>query len=438
MNNNKTNFFESVAHHNLERFHSETIAWVFNSFPVIAKSLIKKIHFSQTINLDNITDIKSKAENNQIDITLEYTISGVKYNIFIENKLKATEHKISFKVWNKKLSKLIASDLLKNHINEEIELSQTEYYYLRRKNDFPELNTKFLYLVPNRTNLRKKVVNSKFIHFYNIEKLNIWNLKCENPWSTITYYDLANLMKKELLFFENSNEQNKIIATGYLNYISSKDFSEFIDFNNFNNNVFGQFEYFKFLFALVKSKLKDTTILNSNKGNIIYEYIEPGSSNAGMPLFAFYKRIELSEKFDFFIPKTKTINIGIQIQGVNVKAYVSSDKNVYNDTAIKDTNTQVEYKKFVNYILLKLTEKWKYENKIIFPVKKKGFNSNKTKTFYSRSYKMINFIETGKINVKNPRDIYNVSNELSERVNHFVNFNFTEVIINYEKKHLKT
>jgi hypothetical protein len=434
-NNNKTNFFESVAHHNLERFHSETIAWVFNSFPTIAKSFIKKIHFSQIINVDNITDIKSQAENNQIDITLEYTISGVKYNIFIENKLKATEHKISFKVWTKKLSKLIASDLLKNHINKEIELSQTEYYYLRYKNDFPELNTKFLYLVPNRANLKKKVINSEFIHFYNIEKLNIWNLKCENPWTTITYYDLANLMKKELLLFENNNEQNKIIAEGYINYISSKDFSEFIDLDNFNNNVFGQFEYFKFLFALVKSKLKDTTILNSNssKGNIIYEYIEPGSSNAGMPLFAFYKRIELSKKYDFFIPKTKIINIGIQIQGVNVKAYVSSDKSVYNDTAIKDINNQVEYKKFVNYILLKLTEKWKYEDKIIFPVKNKGFNSNKTKTFYSRSYKMINFIDTKKIDIKSQRDVYNISDELSEKVNHFVNFDFSQAFFDYEK-----
>ncbi len=28
---NNSSFFESVAHHNLERFHSEKIAWIFNT-----------------------------------------------------------------------------------------------------------------------------------------------------------------------------------------------------------------------------------------------------------------------------------------------------------------------------------------------------------------------------------------------------------------------
>ena len=92
---NYNSFFESVAHHNLERFHSETIAWIFNTFPDTAKNFIKSIH----TDISSIREIELNnqycwAESNQIDILLKYSYDSKNYQIIIENKIKASEHKI--------------------------------------------------------------------------------------------------------------------------------------------------------------------------------------------------------------------------------------------------------------------------------------------------------------------------------------------------------
>ncbi len=441
----KTNFFESVANHNLERFHSETIAWIFNTFQDTAIEFIMNIHPEKNIAKDEIQFKECKAENEQIDIKINYKVGDTEHYIFIENKLKATEHKILHKKWSKDIKD--SENKLDKIIKKE-DLSQTEYYYFREISKNPPSSCHFIYLIPNRINKNDSLFkNTNFeieVNGYNFDKLNQWNLNTiiENPWLTITYYKLANWIKSDDLY-KKSSEQNRIIAKEYINYILGKKFSEFIDLANFNENNFGQFEYFKLLFALVKSKFNDVNVLNSisngNKENSIYEYIEAGSSNGGMPLFAFYKKVKLplGEKFNFFKPKQEFINIGIQVQGENFKYYVSADD--YNNTVIIPNKTPNNYGEFVKEILKGVTEDSLITDYVKVKVdfskyKNNGFNTNKTKSFYSRSYKIKNFIESGEYKLDEIRNIFDVADEISEKVNHFVNFDVSTSIKNFLSK----
>ena len=65
-----------------------------------------------------------------------------------------------------------------------------------------------------------------------------------------------------------------------------------------------------------------------------------------------------------------------------------------------------------------------------------GFNPNKTKTFYSRSYKISKFIENKKLNNIGTnewiRDVFDIANEISEKVNHFIRFDINQTISNFE------
>ena len=84
--NNKSynSFFESVAHHNLERFHSETIAWIFKTFPNSAKNFIKSIHTDiSSIDKIELNNQYCWAELNQIDILLKYSYNSKNYQIII-------------------------------------------------------------------------------------------------------------------------------------------------------------------------------------------------------------------------------------------------------------------------------------------------------------------------------------------------------------------
>ncbi len=407
MKENKTNFFESVAHHNLERFHSETIAWIFNTFPDAAKAFIIKINAHHKINNDEIQNIKCEAEIRQIDIKLEYTIAGVPHFIIIENKLKTTEHKIPYKVWVKELSEIVSRDFLRRHIESEMEISQTEYYYLREMNKFPDNKSQFIYLMPNivnPNNVEISKIKSEMKGLYDFEKLNFWTFSIANPWITINYKDFVDSIGNNN-FFESNNNQNKIIAIGYLNYIKSDAFSKYIDIENFNNNVFGRFEYFKLLFAIVKSKFQDKSILNTisndNEEYSIYEYIQAGSSNGGLPLFAFYKRVFIGNKLPFFKEFNNYINIGIQVQGNNLKYYISADNSEYNTVTVVD---QPSYKLFVERILLSFDDNLNLK-----------FHTNKSKSFFSRSYKIDGFVDD-----KNPRDIFSIAKEISIKVNLFI------------------
>ena len=141
----------------------------------------------------------------------------------------------------------------------------------------------------------------------------------------------------------------------------------------------------------------------------------------------------MDDKFDFFKPKreSESINIGIQIQGENIKAYVSAEEKYYDSTTINEIKKE-EYAKFVRYILNKITENWKRENKLIFTDKEKGFHPNTSKTFYSRSYKIENFIKNEEYEFDNISDIFDIADEISEKVNHFVNHDITNSIDSYK------
>jgi hypothetical protein len=491
-------FFKSVANHNLERFHSETIAWIFNTFQDSAKNFIKSIHDGITSIEDIILDEKKCcwAELNQIDILLKYSYDSKNYQIIIENKMKASEHSINSQKLHDSLDK-IKMELKKNNKEytltflSEIEviennrlLSQTEYYYLREKtNHLKELvenlkrikeETKareyfienfnkdycrYVYLKPSRVNEEKfKNNNSDLKIDFDFKQLNTWNKQLgKNPWVTITYTQLINTIQKSgaiekseqalerysKLIIEKKCIEDIIIANSYINFIQD-NIKEEVNLDYFNENKeYARFDYFKLLFALVKANK-----ISSN--DQIDEYIEAGSSNDGMPIFAFYKEIELDEKYTFFSDSSKnniiikpTINVGIQIQGENFKYYVAADdydntkvlkiQNNSNKSDLKPDLTK-NYGEFVQKILKEISEDSLISNlakeKADFTkYKNEGFNPNKTKSFYSRSYKIKNFIESE--DGKN-RDIFDVANEITERVNHFVNFDILTIIKNFK------
>lgn len=451
-NSNSTSFFESVAHHNLERFHSETIAWIFRAFPNSAKEFILKIHGGK-IEKNDILIIKSVAEVDQIDIKLEYSIGKDVYTIFIENKLKASEHDISSEKLFKELDKLKIKDNLSDFLSLDEKasiylseekfplLSQTEYYYLREKLRFlcskEKINQEeklenfkryhFVYLKPSI--IKKEDLDTlseridynysiNIIDFFDFEKSNQWNKKLGvNPWITFTHKAFTKfIINSDSIKTENEDVENFTIANSYLNYIQENLLDE-VNLEDFNKNPFGEFEYFKLLFALVKAKLKDR---NNYPNSEIFEYIDAGSANGGAPLFAFYKKIQTDENFTFFkdkknnIIKKPVINLGIQLQGENFKYYISADD--YDSISIS-IGQQKGYGAFVQE---------KLENITSF-VEKEGvkfrFNSNSTKTFYSRSYKIQGFVEPNKdlYNEKfTPRNILEIADEISKRVNEFI------------------
>lgn len=509
---NYSSFFESVAHHNLERFHSEIIAWIFNTFQDTAKNFIKSIH-------EGITSVKQIkldekkccwAESNQIDILLKYSYDSKNYQIIIENKIKASEHKIEAE----KLKKGKNFDDYKQQLSEDeikflskdddgkVMLSQTEYYYLREKmeraeqivdyeikNDKPSFEAnpysilqkyisenvstiqssiskksfkkdciKFLnedkninaeycsyvYLKPSRVHVAQeyftdKIKNDLISVNYDFDKLNAWNKKLGgNPWITITYEELVKTIKNnDAVNDKIASNENFIIANAYIKFIED-NIKEKVYLDDFSKNKeYAKFDYFKLLFALVKTKFKDVSILNSisndNKENSIYEYIQAGSSNGGIPLFAFYKEIKLDEKYNFYysnkkVVKNPKINVGIQVQGENFKYYVSADTNDYDNTVV-NTSKNNNYGNFVKHVLNEITKDWESKNEKIF-ANDKGFHPNKTKTFYSRSYKIKNFIVNDE--QEHRRDIFDIADEISEKVNHFVNHDITNSIDNYK------
>ena len=491
-----TSFFKAVASHNLERFHSESVAWLFNSFPDSARYFIIKIH-DEIESIDKISfeeeDEFCWAEKNQIDILLKYSYNEKNYQIIIENKIKASEHQIEIEKLKishdfNKLKKIFTNKeiefitfKLKNKTDNK--LSQTEFYYLREKlnrskeiydfekekiksekqncklplktleqytkcsikntdetffgeetnyityldDNFNQDYCRYVFLKPSK--IQKELYQEQFSEWKfdkrdNFEKLNSWTSNSlDNPWVTLTYQDLVSIFNKDksLIYNFNENEtdiENKIIAKGYIDYIKS-NIKEDVDLNDFNNNSYGKFDYFKLLLILIKSKFEGS---KSTDDQNIYKYIEAGSSNGGMSLFAFYKKIVIDDDFPFFDKKREYINVGIQVQGNNLKYYVSADNKDYNDTKIKerykkkDTEDKLSYGKFVKSLLL-----WITDSIDEFPNNEKGFNPNKTKTFYSRSYKIGGFIkEENEINFK-PKNIFEIACEISEKVNLFLN-----------------
>jgi hypothetical protein len=444
MNNLHTNFFAKVAAHNLERFHSETIAWLFNSFPLAGKAFICSVYNIPDVGQVMLSDQFCVAEVNQIDIFISFTHNSKKYQIIIENKLKASEHTIdAFKLLKKSKSfdeyssifseKEIA--FLEHCLQNKVKLSQTEYYYFREKieRDSSVVECKYVYLKPTKINAALVMEANKkefqeVTRFIDFEQLNVWDKTIgANPWQTITYSDLLHVINNSgaISTIEQAYQKQQhsfdladcVIANSYLDYLAAyiKEDLNITDFNK--NESYAHLDYFKMLFALVKVKFTDPSMLfsysNIMSDKAIFEYVAGGSSNGGMPLFAFYKRIPVGKEFKCFNTTTTHINVGVQVQGDNFKYYVSSENVLYDKTKVID---QQFYKAFAEQLLFALDKSQGFK-----------FNSNKTKTFFSRSYKINDFIE-GDSELASPKDIFTIANEIAIKVNSFISNNTTKLV----------
>jgi hypothetical protein len=191
------NFFESVAHHNLERFHSECISWAFNSSEKMLLNFLENA--ANHDNILDITDAEVHCERYNIDILVSYKMSDTHHFIHIENKIKANEHIIE--VNPQKVEEEY------NGIAKDTPLSQTQYYFVRNKAEIEkELSNgepakwHYLYLLPAVDDSKPK---------------NMWDsdLIEENHWKTISYWDIINSMPID--------SDNKIFAD-YRSYLASQ------------------------------------------------------------------------------------------------------------------------------------------------------------------------------------------------------------------------
>jgi hypothetical protein len=88
-----TSFFKDVAQHNLERFHSECLAWLFNTEKKMAQEVIRML-LSKFEGYDSsvpVEFIHAFTEVQQLDLVLYFRSQDVDRALIIENKLKASE-----------------------------------------------------------------------------------------------------------------------------------------------------------------------------------------------------------------------------------------------------------------------------------------------------------------------------------------------------------
>lgn len=392
-----SNFFDSVDKHNLERFHSECLAWVFNNYHDCTKEFIRKVKNISNVKVSNIDIVDVLSEKNNIDLIIYYKIDNKEERIIIENKIKSTEHFIKDK-------------------------SQTEYYY-ENHNDG---NTIFVYLtkyvlkrdeIIKQHKLSEKDLNS--IN-YDFEKQNIWRNSDINPWITISYEDVHKIFKNNRPLSKGNSDA---IFNEYIDYISKWKCkaSEFLYFKsskskNATDTSGSNFLYYTLLFHLVLAKLKKSSykILdyysidkkNDDYSSFFY-YFKSRSANSPDPLFAIFKRIKIdkvSRKYFVILDnknckKIDFMNVGIQMQGDTIKYYTSIDDKDYDYVTTTDRDKYMEYSKktfFKEDILKKISNK--------FSITKS--NNCNTKTFFSKSF---HFEDFDKKDIKfNVESIYGV------------------------------
>jgi hypothetical protein len=160
------NFFESVAHHNLERFHSECISWAFNASEKMLLNFIEKV--ANPDNILDITDAEVHCERHNTDILVSYKMCETHHFIHIENKIKANEHFIAV---NPKKVEEKYSDIAKN-----TKLSQTQFYLIRNKAEIEQefnagekVKWQYLFLVPAVSDEKQKNMWD-----HNREEKNLW------------------------------------------------------------------------------------------------------------------------------------------------------------------------------------------------------------------------------------------------------------------------
>jgi len=387
--NTNTSFFKEVAQHNLERFHSECLAWLFNSEHDIANQVIRMLlsKFDGQDSLVQVEFLYAFTEVQQLDLVLYFRSHGVNKAVIIENKIKASEgnkalskqEKIS---WNSKFSE--------GHI-----FSQTEYYYhrpiarkslkeegvyltldsnlegimiydkkifsktknqetkllrghenwilIQKENCFP------IFLIPAKWEERIKNQYS-FTHI-NLEQYNTWSKDelGENPWKTASYGELVMACQSAK---KTSLGDNQILVNSYLSHLEQLSFTYQTAMNaqleSYAPSKFGAYEYFKLLAAALKAKTMEP---GENLNLFVNLTPRPGSSNSGDPILDISLKEGLTLKSTITKPGT-LFNIGIQVQGEKVKIFIAAadyeqvkieNKNEYADQffqLLKGTNVE--------------------------------------------------------------------------------------------------
>lgn len=388
----ETTFFKRVAQHNLERFHSEVLAWIFEQFPDATKKLISTLPV--TLPKGDLEIIHVEAESKQTDILIYFSIDKIQYCVYIENKIKASEHFIG-------------------------ELSQTDYYYHRVEKKESSL---FIFLKPSKIDLQKfhDGIALTNLHFqlikahYNPEQLNEWTSASDNPWLTLNYNDIYQVIKPVIEQSEDSIDQH--LALGYLSYIN--DFPSYLDpfsLSSEGPNLFGQFESYKFLHACILHHLK----LHSGEHQYKSYYLA-NSANGSEPLVAFYIELDTPVEFDLFTNRNNSkLNVGVQLQGTLVKFYISAAHEEYQNTALRNIEAKSKYQQLCKSLLEEITR----INTVEFK-QGKNFNKNTTKTFFSRSFDLKIFMSSNAYNT------IEVSEILSKYI---LQINSEEIILHMNK-----
>ena len=355
-----TSFFKDVAQHNLERFHSECLAWLFNTEKKMAQEVIRRL-LSKFEGYDSsvpVEFIHAFTEVQQLDLVLYFRAKGVNKAVLIENKIKASEG-----------SKTL-TESEKNAWNTAFEVghifSQTEYYQLRpsarknfqeedfedplgsnsegiwiydperlplTKNQEPKLpkgsekwiliekkSTYPIFLIPAKW--EEKVIQQYFPHPYDSSNYNTWREEGlgPNPWKTASYEELVQTCRGAV---QVSAGGNQILVNDYLSHLellsSSCQMAMNAQFNAYEPGKFGAFEYFKVLAAALTQKAE-----TENRKLFDGVFARPGSSKSGDPILDIYlfKGFTLNP----WVTKTNTqFNLGIQVQGQSIKLFIAAD-----------------------------------------------------------------------------------------------------------------
>ena len=265
-------FFEEVAKHNLERFHSECITWAFNKSEKMLVDFIEEVSSNKVVR-ENIKDAKAYCKIQSVDILLSYKLGSQHYFIHIENKIKANEHFI--KVDSDKVDACFKKEIPKK-------LSQTEYYYVRDKGKIEkeliageEAKWEYLFLVPAVCDDTKK---------------NSWNTKIpkakENPWKTISYW---NVIKSMPDFEQDTDDPGIVIFRAYKKYLVS----QFLDKGNKDS---------------IQVEIKEDGISTSR----INEVLE--SKNFNTILNAYALRLHFEEVVKHLRDYVKTLTQGFEVR----------------------------------------------------------------------------------------------------------------------------
>jgi hypothetical protein len=375
--NKKSTFFEEVAGHNLERFHSECIAWCMGAFKQqFCIPFIEKVIDRKCDDLDK-EKIIVDAEVNNCDIKIEFEMNCEKYMIFIENKIKSSES-----------SKSITDELLKNlppglkkwlQEKDNKRISQTEFYFLREK--YSSINKQkklfFIYLkpsvIPKKPNMDYKYISER--------KFNNWDVLTgykENPWKTMTFYELSEV--QQIIDTSTSHDANSILYNEYKGFIKNKFGKGKVDITNYDANEYnyGKFDFFRLIYESLK-QIFDKKIKVK---------LESSSAHGNEPLVEFSKEFLAPPEVKEYLKSagkgtidSLKLELGVQLQGVTLKFNIHAKD--YHDIFPKNDNCRKQYNEWCYNKLDELTKDLRAKNRITELRK----NASKTKTGCSLSQK---------------------------------------------------